>query len=288
MTRTDDREFTGVDEGTVFIWDIDKTYLATKTKTVVDLLRTAFEFAIDKRELNGTVPLLHGIRRGRQNDGWLVPLYFVSASPSQMRDVLERKMLLDGVEPDGITLKRQVSVLFSMGPSALRRQVGYKLSALLMYRLDRPVGFEEILFGDDSESDPLVYSLYTSLVDGSADEGDMRRVLEEAGEPAQVIDAIAKLLERLTRGGNVRGIFIQMTSSAIPRNSDFRSEVIFIRHPLQSALVLHDWGLVDDACVFEVGRGIRDETERQWILQDAKDRGFVKEKNRMEWQRKLV
>ena len=123
MTRTDDRDFSGVTEGTVFIWDIDKTYLATKTKTILDLLNTAFEFAIDKRELNGTVPLLHGIRRGTRADGWLVPLYFVSASPSQMRGVLERKMLLDGVEPDGITLKRQVSVLFSRGPSALRRQV---------------------------------------------------------------------------------------------------------------------------------------------------------------------
>ena len=54
------------------------------------------------------------------------------------------------------TLEGQISLLFKWGPSALRRQIGYKLGALLMYRLERPGGMNEILFGDDSESDPFV------------------------------------------------------------------------------------------------------------------------------------
>ena len=85
MTRTNHRHFQEGNRKTVFTWDIDKTYLATETDKLADLLRTALEFAIDKRELLGTVPLLKGLRRGTGGDDWIPPIYFVSASPSQMR-----------------------------------------------------------------------------------------------------------------------------------------------------------------------------------------------------------
>jgi len=48
----------------------------------------------------------------------------------------------------------------------LREQVGYKLTELLAGRRDTPVTADEILFGDDWESDPLIYSLYADVVAG--------------------------------------------------------------------------------------------------------------------------
>src|SRR5512137_2840607 len=104
LERLNERELPRSYRGPVFLWDIDKTYLDTRFSKLKDLLSTALEFAIDKQALPGTVELLRGIRQGRSGRE-LQPLYFISASPRQMLRVLAKKMTIDGVAYDGITLK---------------------------------------------------------------------------------------------------------------------------------------------------------------------------------------
>ena len=60
-------------DATVFTWDIDKTYLATRTETPGDLVRTFLEFAVDKEVVNGTVPLLKGGFGGGDRVEWGLP-----------------------------------------------------------------------------------------------------------------------------------------------------------------------------------------------------------------------
>src|SRR5690606_38035670 len=97
--------------GDILIWDIDKTYLDTRFSSLRGLLSIPLELAIDKRALPGTVPLLRALRRGPGEKSALVPLYFISGSPVQLRSVIEEKMTLDGVGFDGITFKDQFALL---------------------------------------------------------------------------------------------------------------------------------------------------------------------------------
>ena len=168
LDRTNDRVFPEDWSGRIYLWDIDETYLATEIHSLRALLAVPFEFAIDKRNVAGTVALLRALRRGIAPKGLTAanPIYFVSASPPQLRSVIERKMLLDGVEFDGITFKDQLALVAHGQFGKLRHQIGYKLSALLLNRRELPWQVEETLFGDDSESDALIYSLYGDIVAG--------------------------------------------------------------------------------------------------------------------------
>src|SRR5690606_37832680 len=107
LDRSNDRVFPAGWRGRIYVWDIDKTYLATEIHSVRALLLVPFEFAVDKRNVAGTSALLRALRRGVAPPGLTLanPIYFVSASPPQLRTVIQRKMLLDGVEHDGITFK---------------------------------------------------------------------------------------------------------------------------------------------------------------------------------------
>ena len=166
LTRTNDRRFPDAFDGLVFTWDIDKTYLATQFETIKGLLAIPFEFAVDKRNVAGTDVLLRALRRcGRAGDV-ANGLYFISASPAQLRGVIERKMLNDGVEYDGVTFKDQVSIVRSGKLGRIREQIGFKLSALLLNRRELPWTVSEILFGDDTECDALIYALYADIVAG--------------------------------------------------------------------------------------------------------------------------
>ena len=138
--------------GRILLCDIDKTYLATSFSSWRGLIRIPFEFAIDKQPIPGAVPLLRALRRGTAEESALIPLYFVSGSPVQLRGVIERRMTLDGIEFDGITFKDQLGLVLTGRPADVKRQVGYKLTALLSYWRELPKGARWLMFGDDAEA----------------------------------------------------------------------------------------------------------------------------------------
>ena len=165
MSWVNHREIGPFYEGPVFIWDIDKTYLNTRFSQLKGLLRIPFELGDDKDAYPGVVSLLQGLREGPSGDQYC-PLYFVSASPRQIRDSIERKMLLDGIEFDGLTFKDPL-YLFMLGQfSQLTEQIAFKLAALLRLAGDLPNGAQCHLFGDDAEQDALIYSLFGDVIAG--------------------------------------------------------------------------------------------------------------------------
>ncbi|HQF25177.1 MAG TPA: hypothetical protein PL065_17065, partial [Polyangiaceae bacterium] len=154
LSVVDDRIFSLDYDGPVFIWDIDKTYLATRFSQPKYMARIPIEFAVDKQAIAGMPEVLRGIRRGTTAAFACAPLYFVSASPPQLRAVITRKMLLDGVEYDGITFKDWAKTIMQRRPGRLKEQVGFKICALLEGRRRRPMA-SEYLFGDDVEKDAV-------------------------------------------------------------------------------------------------------------------------------------
>jgi hypothetical protein len=236
--------------GPVFIWDIDKTYLSTHFSSLQGLSRIPFEFAVDKQAIAGMPEVLRGIRRGPGPGYGCVPLYFVSASPPQLRGVLEHKMILDGVEFDGITFKDWWQIMKKGRPKRLLDQVGFKVCALLEGRQRRPLA-TEYLFGDDAESDADAFSLYAGLVHERMSYGEARDRIADAGMREDNQRCALALLDRLPeKRGKVDKVFIHLEKGTPPEQYDrFESLVAPVRGGLQLGLALFALGLVDEDTV---------------------------------------
>ena len=181
IDRLNQREYPEGWVGDVFVCDIDRTYLATRFSSLKGMARIPFEFAVDKVAIDGMTTLLKEVRRGPDEMSRQTPLYFVSASPAQLRPVIERKMLLDGLEFDGTTFKDWVRVVFSGRLKRFREQLGFKLTALLSARGDLPAGARETLIGDDHESDALAFVIYADVIAGRLRGDALLQTLERHG-----------------------------------------------------------------------------------------------------------
>ncbi len=236
--------------GPVFVWDIDKTYLSTHFSSLQGLGRIPLEFAVDKQAIPGMPEVLRGIRRGPGPGYACAPLYFVTASPPQLRGVLEHKMILDGVEFDGITFKDWWKLLKQGRPNRIRDQIGFKVCALLEGRLRRPLA-TEYLFGDDAESDADALSLYADLVHEDISPGEALHRMAATGMREDNRRCALALFDRLpSRRGKVRRIFIHLEKRTPPEQFEpFGPRLLPVKGGLQLALALFALGLVDEETV---------------------------------------
>lgn len=217
IDRKEERTFSPEWAGQVLVVDIDRTYLATRFSRIRDLARIPFERAEAKEDIAGMARLLVELRHGPTLDRRETPLYFVSASPKQLRPTIERKLALDGITYDGTTFKDWASVLKQRRPlRSLRKQLAFKLTALLTGRLSIPAGANELLLGDDLESDPLAYALYADVladripIDVLADVLRRNEVLEPDAD-----DIVARS-KALPRGRGVSRAFIRLERHTDP------------------------------------------------------------------------
>ena len=203
-------------EGEVFIADIDRTYLATHFSSLRGLARIPFERAAEKEDIEGMARLFREIRRGPEEGSRYTPLFFVSASPSQLRPVIEQKMTMDGIGFDGTTFKNWGKVIRRMSFSRLREQIGFKLTALLAGRAMLPTGAIEVLIGDDLETDPVTYAIYADVLAGRIPVSDLARILMLNGVGETDARSIVTARRELRPGRGVRRAFIRMERHADP------------------------------------------------------------------------
>ncbi len=174
--------------------DIDQTYLATELNSKKGMFSTLFETPDQKFYLPG-MPELYQLLRSDTGDS---PLCFISASPHFFRRTLLATIKNHEIETESLHLKYLEGTikgifdkifatvfspdkLFREGVSpALERakkyfkstiqslydQLSYKLTILLQDRLYQPTKAKEILLGDNTESDYLIFSLYQLILLG--------------------------------------------------------------------------------------------------------------------------
>jgi len=212
LHRTDLRTLPTDYSGLIVTSDIDKTYLQTEFESIRDLIRTALEKAEDKKSIPGMKPLLRGFRHGPNPNPMEVPLYFVSASPPQMRNVLEEKIALDGIRTDGLTFKNQLRLLRRGRLDQFRGHVLYKLTALLLNRTVRPLSaqIEEVLIGDDTETDADTYLLYAKILRGEMTLTQCKEKLVELNATSSEQEKILPLFQREDHS-KVKRIYIHRT-----------------------------------------------------------------------------
>jgi hypothetical protein len=240
-------------------WDLDKTYLRSEFDTLRSLLRTAFEKAEDKVDVPGVAELVKALKAAAERRGRKALVYFVSASPPQIGGAIRRKLELDGVPYDGIVFKDQLRHIRRGKLRNLREHVGFKLTELLRGRLDAPADARELLFGDDWESDSLIYSLYADVVAGRLGAERLAPVLRRIRVDPLLVQEILALAARAVVGDLVVRIFINLERRSPPGVFRlFGPRVVPTFNYFQTAVVLGADGYLDPEDVARVGRVLID------------------------------
>jgi hypothetical protein len=94
----------------------------------------------------------------------------------------------------------------------LTQQVGYKLQALLQLRLHLGENIRQILWGDDSEADAVIYSLYSDLCARRLEEREARQILRYFKVIGQQVETIFRLLEDIPKQDPVEKIYINLAA----------------------------------------------------------------------------
>lgn len=270
-----------------FRWDLDKTYLRTHFESLRQMVRIPFEAGSDKVHLPGVPQLIQALRRCAWARAQRPYVFFLSASPPQIGNAIREKLELDGVEYDGIIFKDQLRHLVRGRWRSLREHLGYKLGELLDSRRLGPAARHEVLFGDDWESDPLIYSIYADILagrlTGEATDALLRTLEVERGAAARVLRAIDALEEH---GEVVLRIYINLERRTPPgRFHPFGSRLVPAFNYLQTGASLYELGLLDDAALPVIARALVDESgftgERlRNSLDDLVRRGHLKPSTR--------
>ena len=238
----------------IYRWDLDKTYLRTEFDTVRDLIRTALQRPEEKVNVPGVVTLLKELTRPADDGNAYVT--FISGSPSQMRGKLEKKFEIDGIKPDVFILKPTLQNILKGRFRAIRGQIGYKLQNLLELREEGPQA-PETLFGDDTEQDAFIYSLYADLAAGKIDRDLLFEILDEARVYSPTRARILDRFSRMRQSEDVGRIFIHLDQHTAPgRFLVYGPRVIPITNYFQAALVLFSDGVFSLESVLRVASGM--------------------------------
>ena len=238
-------------------WDLDKTYLRSEFETIRQLLRTAFERGEDKVDVPGVVELIKAMREAADRRQQRSRTLFVSASPPQIGKAIRAKLDLDGVPYDGIVFKNQLQHLRPGKFRNLREHVGFKLVALLRGRLEESPETRELLFGDDWESDSLIYSLYADVVAGRLQGSRLEGILRRVPVDPEIMRDVLSLAARAGGPDAVERIFINLerrTPPAVFRL--FGDRVVPTFNYFQTACVLAGAGYLEADDVARVGRAL--------------------------------
>ena len=243
----------------IYRWDLDKTYLRSDFESLRKMVRVPFERAEDKVDEPGVVALIRALKRRALEQERAAYVYFISASPPQIGRAIRQKLDLDGIDADGIVFKDQLHHLVRGRFRYLREQIGYKLVELLKARLDAPAHAVEFLFGDDWESDPLIYSLYADVVSGALDRELLAEILVRLRiDPARLVE-IKALASRVAPEDVVHRIYINLERRTPPgRFAPFGPRLVPTFNYFQTALVLHRDGVLAWTDVHGVGRSLLD------------------------------
>lgn len=240
----------------VYVWDLDKTYLDTTFETMRGLWRTIIEKAFQKQNVPGTSTLVRALRnhwqethKGKKD----FPIYFITASPPQLERKVHDKLNFDGIYPFGLFCKDNLK---NIRPARLRRltqQVGYKLQALLQLRLHLSENVRQVLWGDDSEADAIIYSLYSDLCARRMNEEEIRQVLKYYKVTGQQVETILRLVEDIPVQDPVEKIYINLASDTDAEYYlKFGRRILPTYNSFQLALDLFQDGRLSSAQVIKV------------------------------------
>lgn len=211
-------EMTHQEGSEIYVWDLDKTYLDTSWQTPRELWRTIFEKSFQKRNVPGTSTLVSCVKshwmKNRSEESF--PLFFITASPPQMEGNISEKLEIDGILPVGMFFKDNLKNLRPGRWRRLSQQVGYKVQALMQLRSKFPGEITQVLWGDDSETDATIYSLYSDICARRWSEKELIKLLKYYQVTKEQIDTILDLQDQCLEHDPVEKVYINLAVDTDP------------------------------------------------------------------------
>ena len=239
--------------GPVFIFDIDKTYLATHFESLKGLFKAAFEKAHQKENIAGSGILLQELQRGPEAMSQKIPIFFITASPKQMRKVIETKIKLDGIDFDGIIFKDNLRNIYTGKFKKIKEQIGFKLVALLKLKIAFPENSVQYLFGDDFENDAIIYSLYSDICNHFLSDEELTHLLKGFRVFEEDIEIIFQMKSQIKISNSIKRIFIHLEKKTHPvKFKKLGGVVIPTFNNFQASLHLFDLNLVSLSAVIRM------------------------------------
>jgi hypothetical protein len=226
----------------IFVWDLDKTYLDTSWATVRELWKTALEKAFQKRNVPGTGSLVRALKASWEatNGDRSFPIYFITASPPQLETRIREKLELDEILPLGSFHKDNLQNLRPKRMWRLTQQVGFKVQALLQLRARSKPNVRQILWGDDSESDATIYSLYSDICARRWSEKELQEILRSLNVVGEQTDTILDLQDQIPTHDPVEKIYINLATDTDPEYYlKFGRRVVPTTNTFQAAVDLY-------------------------------------------------
>lgn len=202
----------------VFVWDLDKTYLDTAIDSISGLFQAVIERAFSKRNIPGTDTLLRTLAQERmaRTGAQLFPIYFITASPPQMEERITEKFAFDKIHPLGCFYKDNLKNLRPGRFWRLTKQVGYKLQALLELRTRLAPEVRQVCFGDDSETDAVIYNLYSDICARRISAIEVRTILGKLFVTGDQVDTILALQAQIPAQDPLEKIYINLATDTDP------------------------------------------------------------------------
>lgn len=224
----------------IYVWDLDKTYLDTRFETLSGLWQTVMEKAFQKRNVPGTAALGRALRKFREElEEKPFSIYFITASPPQLERKIREKLLFDGIEPFGIYFKDNLKNLHPRRWWRLTHQVGFKIQALLLLRLRFRSEIRFVMWGDDSESDAIIYALFSDICARRIEGDELREALRSLSVLGEQTESILELQQQMPHNDPVEKIYINLAEDT---DADyylkFGRRVLPIYNSFQSAVDL--------------------------------------------------
>lgn len=237
------------DSEIVFIWDLDKTYLETQFESLRGLIRTVFEKSAQKVNVPGTATLVRAMAKKIDP----LPIYFITASPPQMQEKIRLKLKIDGIQPYGFFSKDNLKNLRPSLWSRLTNHIGFKIQALMEIRLMLSEKCKMLCWGDDSEADATVYTLFSDICAHRLTDRETFQMLQAFKVPEDQIKLILELRDQRENFDPLDRVYINLAVDTDPEYyRRYGRRLMAVENCFEIAVDLFQRGYVDLEGVLEV------------------------------------
>ncbi|MCC6137358.1 MAG: hypothetical protein IT287_01910 [Bdellovibrionaceae bacterium] len=243
----------------VYVWDLDKTYLDTHWQSIKDLFKVSFTDNFHRNNVPGTGTLVSALKQSwtQKNGKGTFPIFFITASPPQMEKKIREKLESDNILPLGIFFKDNLKNLWPGRFWKLRQHVGYKVGSLLYLRTLLKENVTQVLWGDDSETDAIIYSLYSDLCSRRLAGDECDKILKNFQVTNEQFTRIESALAQIPVVDPVEKIYINLAIDTDPEYYlKFGRRMIPSYNALQIALDLYQDGRLSLEHVLQVGKDL--------------------------------
>jgi len=239
----------------IFVWDLDKTYLDTDFGGFRKMIKIVFEKAIKKLNVPGTDELVRSLAKCNSP----FPIFFISASPPQMQEKIYEKWMHDRIQPYGFYSKDNLKNLRIGRWARLTNHIGFKIQALMELRLLISTSTKMICWGDDSESDATIYSLFSDICSHKLTDKETSALLKEFNVLPDQIKLILELRDQKDNFDPVHRVYINLAVDTDPEYyRKYGRRLMAVENSFEVALDLFQRGFLDLEGVRRVAQSLVD------------------------------